>query len=69
MSAQYTHRNGESTPPIIEGKFNFFGKRYGKPIGAKNIKVDVESHFGILSVMEDYPVGFEHYEGRWWGPK
>lgn len=68
-SAKVNRRNGETTPPTTAGKYDFFGKRYGKHLGPKNVEVEVAETFGHFSVMEAYPVGFEHYEGRWWGPK
>lgn len=69
MSAkQYSHRNGETEPPTVAGKYDFFGKRYGHHLGAKSRELVVVDSFGVLGVMEAYPVGFEHYEGRWWGP-
>lgn len=69
MTNQSTHRNGETTPPELPGTYDFFGKRYGNHLGAKNVEVEVVEDFGVLSVMESYPVGLNFYEGRWWGPK
>jgi hypothetical protein len=67
-TARYSHRNGERTPPTVEGHYKFFGKRYGRHLGAKNIVVEVVATSYGCAVMESYEVGLAHYEGRWWGP-
>lgn len=66
---QYTHRNGETTPPEIVGKYDFFGKRGDLHLGARNVELEVVEVLGVLCVMEGIPWGLAHYQGRWWGPK
>ncbi len=65
----FVHRNGEITPPEIEGEYDFFGKRDNRHLGAKNVPLTIIRQHGVLSVMEGIPWGLEFYEGRWWGPK
>lgn len=68
MTSIYAHRNGETESPTEPGIYIFFGKRYGRHLGPKNVELEVVEEFDTFGVMESYFVGFVHYEGRWWGP-
>lgn len=67
---RYSHRNGESVPPTIEGLYWFKGtiNRYGDPQDIADLKtVEFRNGTGIIVNEEGDDFLFEA-QGQWYGP-
>lgn len=77
MSAEYTHRNGESDPPTVEGRYWFRGSENDFPEDDPGNWIE-----GIFDVTlekygaqswwqmdgEGHVLSVSDMAGKWWGP-
>lgn len=74
MMAAYTHRNGETELPTIDGDFWFRGKR-GDETWTWHVSVSLQDSLnrgprvsGVFMGRWDDDDPLSIYEGQWWGP-
>lgn len=75
MSQTYSHRNGETEPPTVEGTYWFRGKihhrDYAHDVAGLKVVSEhwrYEGHEHWLVESEECEDRLKDAEGQWWGP-
>lgn len=66
----YVHRNGETEPPTVAGRYWFNGhrtKQNGNRVRVMDL-VEVNVYCGVYNDTDGETDAFASYVGQWWGP-